>query len=247
MTFRTGRLQNGTKKMKIAFTWDDGAPQDIRLFELHRKYHIPGMFFIPTRNAEGRAVLTENQIRTNADELISFGGHTQNHVYLTEISRKNIEREITENKKYLENILQKEIEHFCFPGGKYTEEIEQTVFRYFRTVRTADTMNFKKPKNNKIKPSIHFYPRGIKSLIGNGIRQCSFGEALCTFRNRRLNYFDIVKRIIARGMKEKGYLVIWGHSWEIELMCLWKELESLFCFLNNGYRECIIDYEKLFD
>lgn len=30
--------------MKIAFSWDDGALEDRKLFELHEKYEIPGMF-----------------------------------------------------------------------------------------------------------------------------------------------------------------------------------------------------------
>lgn len=30
--------------MKIIFSWDDGALEDQKLFELHEKYKIPGMF-----------------------------------------------------------------------------------------------------------------------------------------------------------------------------------------------------------
>lgn len=36
--------------MKISFSWDDGTLEDQKLFELHEKYRIPGMFFVPTRN-----------------------------------------------------------------------------------------------------------------------------------------------------------------------------------------------------
>ena len=51
--------------MKIVFTWDDGALEDLKLFELHRKYNIPGMFFVPNFNKEGREVLTPEMIRDN--------------------------------------------------------------------------------------------------------------------------------------------------------------------------------------
>lgn len=232
---------------KIAFTWDDGALQDIRLFELHRKYHIPGMFFIPAQNSEGRAVLSENQIRKNADELISFGGHTQNHVYLTDICHENIETEIVQNKEYLENILQRKINHFCFPGGKYTQEIKEISFRYYKTVRTADTMNFKKPENFVLRPSIHFYPRGILSLAGNGIRQHSYREVMFVIRNKDLDYFELLRKIIEIETEKNGYVIIWGHSWEIELLDLWNKLENFFAFLSSGFREYIVDYENLFD
>ena len=50
--------------MKIIFSWDDGALEDQKLFELHEKYKIPGMFFVPTFNREGRKVLTKEMIRS---------------------------------------------------------------------------------------------------------------------------------------------------------------------------------------
>ena len=39
--------------MRVIFSWDDGAPQDKKMYELHEKYKIPGMFFVPTKNREG--------------------------------------------------------------------------------------------------------------------------------------------------------------------------------------------------
>ena len=71
--------------MKIAFSWDDGALEDQKLFELHEKYEIPGMFFVPTRNREGREVVTPEIMRIAESRYIRFGGHTENHTYLTSI------------------------------------------------------------------------------------------------------------------------------------------------------------------
>lgn len=233
--------------MKIAFSWDDGALEDVKLFELHRKYNIPGIFFIPTRNIEGREVLTKDIIRDNADELISFGAHTQNHTYLTKIPIEQVESEITDNKKYLEDVLQREIEHFCYPGGAYNDEIRKIVHKYFKTSRTADTMQFQKPEEGLLKPSFHFYPRGIISLIGNGFRNRSYAEIGNIIKNRKRNYFDEIKYIIELEAHEPGkHVVIWGHSWEIEVQNLWKELENLFCFVGNTYAKNVIDYKGLF-
>ena len=65
--------------MKIVFSWDDGALEDLKLFKLHEKYNIPGMFFVPTKNRENRGVLTPQMIKEANPNLISFGAHTQNH------------------------------------------------------------------------------------------------------------------------------------------------------------------------
>lgn len=232
--------------MKIAFSWDDGALNDVRLFELHRKYQIPGMFFVPTKNFEGRKVLTPDLIRDNVDEIISFGGHTQNHIYLTKLSAKEAEDEIAGNKKYLEDILQKEIRHFCFPGGKYNPEIKQMAGRHFQTLRTADTMCFGKPEKGMLRPSFHFYPRGIKSLIGNGLRNKSYGEAAYVIRKSNLNYFDLIKSVIEMDANKDKRVSVWGHSWEIEELGLWKELESLFQFVRGSHWGEVADYNEMF-
>lgn len=232
--------------MKIAFSWDDGALEDIKLFELHRKYQIPGMFFVPTRNSEGRKVLTPDLIRKNADELISFGGHTQNHVYLTKIPVEKVECEVADNKKYLEDILQREIKDFCFPGGKYDESILGIVRKHFRTVRTADTMCFEKPENSLLRPAFHFYPRGVKSLLGNGLRNRSYAEMRCVIRDCRRDYFDIIRSVIERESGKDKCVMIWGHSWEIDAIGMWDILEELFQFVRNTYSDEIVDYNGIF-
>lgn len=233
--------------MKITFSWDDGALEDVKLFDLHRKYDIPGIFFVPTRNIEGRKVLTKDIIRNNVDELISFGAHTQNHVYLTKIPVEQIETEIIDNKNYLEDILQQEIIHFCYPGGAYNNKIKEIVQKYFKTSRTADTMHFKKPKGNLLKPSFHFYPRGLKSLIGNGVRNGSYAEIGSIIKDCKKDYFGTVKGLIEmESHMSDRRIVIWGHSWEIEAKDLWKELESLFCFIRNAYLKNVTDYKGMF-
>jgi hypothetical protein len=60
--------------MKTAFSWYDEALEDRKLFELHEKYEIPGMFFVPTRNREGRDVLTPQMMREAESKYVGFGG-----------------------------------------------------------------------------------------------------------------------------------------------------------------------------
>ena len=232
--------------MRIAFSWDDGAIEDKKLFQLHDKYEIPGMFFVPTKNREGRNVLSPEDIKKAESEYVSFGGHTYNHTYLTSIPIDQVENEIVQNKRYLECILEHPINDFCFPGGKYNQEILEIVYKHFKTARTADTMNFHY-ETGPLKPSFHFYPRGYKSLVGNAFRNGSFDVLAYLFVHSKNDYFTIIRDIIERESSSDKTIMIWGHSWEIEEFKLWRELENMFSYLSSCKRESIVRYEAIFE
>ena len=228
--------------MKLAFSWDDGALEDQKLFELHEKYQIPGMFFVPTKNREGREVLSPNIIKRAESQYVSFGGHTENHTYLTTIPLQEVEEEVLNNKKYLEDILGHEILDFCLPGGKYTPEINELVFKHYRTIRTADTMNFLYNGGSILKPSFHVYRCGLKSMLGNALRHNSFDELAYIIAHPLHGDFRLIREIIERKRKKsQATIMIWGHSWEIEKYQLWRELEEIFTLAKkigcNSYSE----------
>lgn len=235
--------------MKIAFTWDDGARNDLRLIDLHEKYAIPGMFFIPNRNVEGREVLSQDQLRETNHGLIHFGGHTENHVYLTKINIQDVENEVKKNKEYLENIVgdYQSIDHFCFPGGQYTKEIANIVLKYYKSVRTADTMCFT-TRGQIVKPTFHMYPRGIKSMLGNSLRNRSWREMLYVASHFNDDYFSTIRHIIDyEATVNDSKVIIWGHSWEIEALGLWNEVDELMCYIAENYSDMIVPYENIIE
>lgn len=234
--------------MKITFTWDDGAPEDQKLFSLHEKYGLPAMFFVPTQNCEGRDVLDAQTIRQAYSSLIRFGGHTATHRYLTTVPPDELDDELYTNKAYLEEILGEAVPHFCLPGGQYTHQILERVYRYFPTIRTADTMNFHN-SGTLIKPTFHFYPRGSKSLVGNAWRNKSYGELKQALFSGEHDYFKLLRKLISfeAARRPDAQVVVWGHSWEIEQLGLWNELEQLMRWLAEQYPGQCVAYDALFD
>lgn len=230
--------------LELSFSWDDGSPFDKKLVTYFEKYNIPTCLFVPTFNREGRDVLSKNDIKSLSSELVSFGGHTYNHIYLTELSLEKAKEEVYSNKKYLEDILGKKIEHFCFPGGKYTKEMLEIFKNDFDTLRTADTMcsNF---DNFLRKPTFHFYPRGLKSLIGNAVRnRDKIIFPIITSIFSKQEYFLILLSSIEK-MKNstKEYKIhIWGHSWELEELNLWNKLDLFLLEISSNYRNSIVRY-----
>lgn len=232
--------------MKISFCWDDGAVEDLKLFELHHKYNIPAIFFVPTSNIEGRRVISREDIRKNNDDIIKFGGHTEHHKYLTSIPIDEVKAEVVNNQQYLEDTIGYEIEHFCLPGGAYNNKILSIIFETYKTVRTASTMNFQN-QGNICNPTFHMYKRGKHSLIGNAVRNFYISEGIFTILNSKLGYFDLIKKIIDHSKNKDYEIVLWGHSWEIEINNLWDEVDNIMRYLCNHHRELCVPYANLFN
>ena len=146
----------------------------------------------------------------------------------------------------MEDILGHKIEHFCLPGGQYTEEILKIVYKYYRTVRSADTMNFRY-KSGVFKPSIHFFPRGNKSLLGNALRNKSYSQAGLIIKYYQTDYFELLRKLIENEQKNiDSKIMIWGHSWEIEALGLWDELDRLMFYVKTQYSDAICKYNDMF-
>lgn len=218
--------------MRLFFSWDDGASEDEQLFELHNKYEIPATFFVPTRNREGRGVVSAEVIRRSESKYVSFGGHTQNHTYLTKIPLDEVDGEILSNKQYLEDILGHEVKQFCLPGGQYNKAILEKAFQYYDTVRTADTMDFS-TDSKLIKPTFHFYPRGYRSLLGNAARHNSIRAIKYLVAHPSQDYFDILCSLIEEYADTQADITIWGHSWEIQGNNLWQRLEDVMSLISS--------------
>ena len=89
-----------------------------------------------------------------------------------------------------------------------------------------------------IDTSLHFFKRGLTSIIKNMAINDPF-VLPTTCSSIGLNYFDSCKKILQTlDSKEKNYdLHIWGHGWEIENFNLWNDLEDFFQFIvKNNYR-----------
>lgn len=230
----------------ISFSWDDGAIEDMKLMDLSLKYDIPGIFFIPANNNE-RDVLPEGYIKTLSKNNFEIGAHTFSHSYLTLLPLKTAQRELSDGKNFLEQLLGKEAPHFCFPGGKYNNDLLEVSKQYFKSVRTADTGALVQSNSYLIKPTFHFYDRGLNSLIFNSLKNGSpiFRLALSNILTR--NYFELLKKLIVSlaNSPDSNKIIIWGHSWEMERFNLWWYLEDLFNFVNTNYPKSKLGYSEL--
>jgi peptidoglycan/xylan/chitin deacetylase (PgdA/CDA1 family) len=239
-------LLKNVSMIKIAFSWDDGAVEDLKLMDLSLNYNIPGIFFIPSTNKE-RGVMSAENIKTLSDNNFEIGAHTYSHTYLTKISNEKANDELRSGKDYLEQILGKEVPHFCFPGGKYNIGLVETSKKYFKSARTADTGALIQADSFLIKPTFHFYDRGRISLIYNSLKNRSPVLKFSMTNLKMSDYFGLIKVIINRLSDTPDFhnIIVWGHSWEIEEYSLWVKLKDFFQFINIFYPGSIFGYSDM--
>jgi hypothetical protein len=232
--------------IRVSFSWDDGAVEDLKLMDISLKYSIPGIFFIPVTNEE-RKVMSIEDIKTLTKNNFEIGAHTYSHSYLTGMPVEKAEDEMNSGKDFLEQILGKGVPHFCFPGGKYNMRLVEASTKYFKSARTADTGALVRPQSFLIKPTFHFYNRGRLSLIYNSLKNKSAVLKFSMTSLKKYDYYGLIKEII-KGLSDTPdfyNIIVWGHSWEIEENSLWEELEDLFQFITTSCPASITAYSDL--
>ncbi|MFH0841794.1 MAG: polysaccharide deacetylase family protein [Bacteroidota bacterium] len=234
--------------VNIAFSWDDGAPEDLKLMKLLVRYEIPAMFFIPASNPE-RKTMSKEEVRRLYNERFEIGSHTFSHIYLTKVSYEKAEDEIVKGKEYLEQITGMHIPHFCLPGGLYNPGLTEILRKYCVSARTADTGALNYIKTFLVKPTFHFYNRGVRSLIYNGLKNKSVIFELSLKHTFTMNYFDAINKILSDlGNMDKDFnVIIWGHSWELEKQGLWQQFEQLIRFLKAADNITVKGYSQMLE
>ena len=228
-------------------SWDDGHPFDLRLADMLIRWGIKGTFFIPIKNSEGLNVMTVQQIR-EIDKIHEIGSHTLNHTYLNNVNKANCISEVVEGKNRLENIVGHEINGFCYPGGAWNSHIRNVVieagFKYARTIENFHTKKFSDPF--ALPTTCQFYPHKKIILNWNFLK---WGSYSLRYENSKIltkskDWLENIINIIKINIEGDDVIHIWGHSWEVDKLNLWNELEFLFKELSYQNVRCmtIIEY-----
>ncbi len=208
-------------------SWDDGSPYDLELAGLLDKYRIPGIFYVPINNPE-REVMTKSQIRQLASRF-EIGGHTLSHVDLTSISPEEAKNEILKGKNELEDIIGRKINKFCFPKGKYNNNILEIVKEAgFKSARTARIFYMGEIKESFLEnPNLHVYNHEQFTYMGSCIKNTDLKSLVKASTLTQPDFLHVARECYKPGFH------IWGHSWEVKEMGLWKSLANFMEFVNS--------------
>ena len=215
----------------VTTSWDDGHPADLRLADLLDKHGIEGTFYVPCANSECKPVMSPSEIGLLGSRF-EIGGHTQDHVSLTELDPQVAADQIGTNKHWLEDLLGREIYGFAYVRGHHNrlirDIVERTGFRYARTIKNlACSPGFDRLQ---IPTTLQFYAHSRTTYLRN------FLSGGPTFKRSR-----ILGTVLAEDLMPTRFLRVatlcgrlgnhfhlWGHSWELDDHDLWNDLERLF-------------------
>lgn len=214
----------------VTTSWDDGHPSDLRLAELLEKHGVAGTFYVPSSNSEGRPVMRSSEI-AELGRYFEIGGHTQNHMVLTDVAPDAAADQIIVNKFWLENLLGREVCGFAYVRGRHNRTVRRLVkqagYRYARTVKNLVSS----PGSDRfqVPTTTQFFAHPTSTYVRNYL---SNGPSL----NRAANLAAVLSddklvvrlsRVAEACARSGGYFHLWGHSWELDEHDLWGELDSL--------------------
>lgn len=224
------------RHLVITTSWDDGHPLDMKVAEMLVRFGLPGTFYIPLQSEFG--VMEHKDIR-DLSGVFEIGAHTINHVYLDSVSKCEARREIVGSKAALEDICSRECRVFCFPGGKFSAEHLQTVKEAgYSAARTVEMMSLRRPELRSglavIPTTLQAYPHLPFSYVKNVAKRLRLRNLVpLSLALRAGDLLTATRVLLERSAQDGGVFHLWGHSWEIEALQEWQNLESILRLISS--------------
>jgi peptidoglycan/xylan/chitin deacetylase (PgdA/CDA1 family) len=205
-------------KLIIETSWDDGFSLDLKVAEYLKKYGFGGVFYVIVDMVGKDGRLTWDQIKELEKMGFEIGSHTVTHpADLKALYDDELHFEIQNSKDMIEAVLGHSISKFCYPRGRADDRVKRFVAEagYVQARGTGAPGKREIIDKFYIPGTIHIFDRA------------EYGDKSVT---------EYAKRVIDAGIKEGGYINIWGHSQEIEDNKLWNALDEILAYAEKAIR-----------
>jgi peptidoglycan-N-acetylglucosamine deacetylase len=221
----------------VTTSWDDGDRADLRLAEILRSRGIQGTFYVPVTPCKTRPALTHADLRLLSSEGFEIGAHGFSHKLLWKLPAEELTAEVGPCKPILEDVLGAEVRMFCYPNGRYDSNVIRALkkagYRGARTVRMlAMQMRF---KPFEIPTTVQIFPHPKSNYIKNILRARKMESLQTCVKNRKSlgNWLELGKELFDSVLQNGGVWHLYGHSWEIDELGLWKHLEQILDYVGK--------------
>jgi peptidoglycan/xylan/chitin deacetylase (PgdA/CDA1 family) len=225
------------KQCIVTTSWDDANPQDLRVAELLRSRGLAGTFYVPLRGYQSTETLCGADLRELCASGFEIGAHSVSHRTLRRLRSEELGLEVTDCKYTLQECLGLAVTMFCYPNGYYNREVVEAVRRAgYVGARTCRMLSIDNEINNFEMPTtIQAFPHSPSRYLRNVARAGNFPLIwLYLTKLRRVgSWVDLGKHMFDTMLERGGIWHLYGHSWEIEQLRLWRDLEAMLDHIAN--------------
>jgi peptidoglycan-N-acetylglucosamine deacetylase len=220
----------------VTTSWDDGDQLDLRLAELLKSKEVSGTFYIPIQPFREHT-LTPGQLRSLAAEGFEIGAHGVTHKLLEGLSPEELAAEIPPCKPRLEDMVGTEVRMFCYPRGRYDANairaVKEAGYSGARTVRMLATAH--EFDSFEMPTTVQCYPHSRTDYFKNAAKSRKLAAlGTCLTESAGLgNWIELGRRLFDSVLENGGIWHLYGHSWEIERLGLWRELGELLEYVSR--------------
>lgn len=236
----------------VTTSWDDGDACDNRIAEMLHRHKLPGTFYVPITGHQRSRVLGRGEMRALVSEGFEVGGHGFSHLVLPECTKELLIREVETSKQQLEDILGSKVSMFAYPRGRYSSAVIRSVKQAgYLGARTTEMLaqGFEYDAY-RMPTTVQVFPHSKSEYLRNLARAADFGRAWRFIAElwQAGSWVDLAKALFDLTLAEGGVFHIYGHSWEIDELGLWNDLEEILNYVSgreyvvyipNG---CVLDY-----
>jgi peptidoglycan/xylan/chitin deacetylase (PgdA/CDA1 family) len=220
----------------VTISVDDGHVTDLRTADLLEKYGLQATFYIPARNSE-RPVMNASQIREVSGSF-EIGAHTMNHVPLKSLSDSEAWNEISGSKQWLEDTTGKPAVSFCYPRGKFNRSTPALAKKAgFLGARTCFFNLHEFPQDPFLwGVSTHACPHSKAIQLRHAAAEGNFAGLLNFMRiYKGASQWQQHFRYGLEHVEQFGGIAhLYLHSWEIEELGQWEQLEAVFAMIASS-------------
>jgi peptidoglycan/xylan/chitin deacetylase (PgdA/CDA1 family) len=206
-----------------------------------------GTFYVPLQPFDGHPALSADDLRSLCAEGFEVGGHGIAHENMSQISLQKATHVVQTCKAVLEDTVGQRLRMFCYPNGRYSHHVVEALktagYEGARTVCLLATEVSYGPFD--LPTTAQVYPHTRTEYLRNITRARSLGRLYDYVAHLSLDndWIEIGKKLFDRVLKYGGIWHLWGHSWEIQHLGLWDEMQQMLdyvcsrddvLYLNNG-------------
>lgn len=221
----------------VTTSWDDGDLLDLRVAEILHSRKIVGTFYVPISGHHGPFSIGRSDLRALAAMELEIGAHGLSHVVLPRCSRKALTQEVEASKKCLEDMMGSEVRMFAYPRGRYNNmairAVKHAGYAGARTTQMlAQSLSF---DPYRMPTTVHVFPHSKPDYVRNAARAANFGAGWKYLTRLRQvdSWVELAKLLFDSVSQEGGIFHLYGHSWEIDELDLWDELEEVLDYVSH--------------